>query len=147
MSGHAVAGYSGKPVWQKLGLRAGQAVRVEDAPADYAGLVGLAGSELQLLGARAGFEFAHVFASRRMRLEHLLPRLARRLPATGTLWISWPKKTSSLASDISEDSIREIALPLGLVDVKVCAIDADWSALKLVWRKEHRAKMQPAPVR
>lgn len=147
MSGHAGSGYSGKPIWQKLGLRGGQAVRVVDPPADYAGLVGLATTDLRLLGPRAGFEFAHLFASRRMRLEQVLPRLARRLPATGTLWISWPKKTSSLASDIAEDTIRAIALPLGLVDVKVCAIDADWSALKLVWRKEQRAKMPPAPVR
>lgn len=147
MSGHAGAGYSGKPIWQKLGLHGGQAVLVVDAPTDYASLVGLAASDLQLLGSRAGFGFAHVFASRRMRLERLLRRLAGRLPATGTLWISWPTKASSLASDISEDTIRAIALPLGLVDVKVCAVDADWSALMLVWRKEHRAKMRPAPVR
>ena len=72
-------------------------------------------------------------------LARELAALSTRLPADGVLWVSWPKKASGVPTDIREDLVRELALPLGLVDVKVCAIDATWSGLKLVWRREHRA--------
>ena len=79
-------------------------------------------------------------------LERELAMLSPRLPADGVLWVSWPKKASGIASDISEDGVRALALPIGLVDVKVCAIDATWSGLKLVWRRELRAGKRPSPL-
>jgi len=134
----APAGYSGKPVWQKLGLAAELRVLVRDAPSDYAALVGRAPEQLRLVGARAAFDFAHVFVTTRARLAAELAALDARLPDEGTIWVSWPKKGSGVASDVVEDTVREVALPLGLVDVKVCAVDATWSGLKLVRRRERR---------
>lgn len=135
----AQAGYSGKPVWQKLGIGAGMRVYLGNAPDDYDALIGLDAGAIEPVGARARFDFAHLFAERATRLVRDLTALAARLPADGVVWVSWPKKSSGVATDISEDTLRVIALPLGLVDVKVCAIDATWSALKLVWRRELRA--------
>jgi hypothetical protein len=139
MSGAGIDGYSGKPLWQKLGLKPGLAIRLENPPRDYADLVGLPAAELDVVGPRAGFDLAHVFATKRSDLEACVERVSHRLPSDGVLWISWPKKSSKLASDITEDTIRLIALPRGLVDIKVCAVDSIWSGLKLVWRKELRA--------
>jgi hypothetical protein len=133
------AGYSGKPVWQKLGLKPESRVLVRGVPGDYAALVGLGDAPCGLVGARAAFNFAHVFATSARQLADDIDALSARLPATGTLWVSWPKKAAKVPTDITEDTVREIALPLGLVDVKVCAIDAVWSGLKLVWRREARA--------
>jgi hypothetical protein len=139
MSGAHDSGYSGKPVWQKLGLQPGMRVCVRGAPADYAALTEAHALALQPVGARGAFDAAHVFATSAALLRKDIAMLARRLPAAAMLWVSWPKKSAKLDSDVTEDTIREIALPLGLVDVKVCAIDATWSGLKLVWRREHRA--------
>lgn len=132
-------GYSGKPTWLKLGLSPARRLLVRHAPGDYAALVGARSSDLALVGARAAFDIAHVFADRATVLERELATLAVRLPADGVIWVSWPKKASGVASDITEDTVRAVALPTGLVDVKVCAIDATWSGLKLVWRREVRA--------
>jgi len=132
------AGYSGKPVWQKLGLAPALRVLVRGAPGDYAALVGCDGATLMLVGARATFDVAHVFATSRAALAREVTALDKRLPDAGVLWVSWPKKASKVATDISEDVVREIALPLGLVDVKVCAIDTVWSGLKLVRRRSAR---------
>jgi hypothetical protein len=139
MSHATPAGYSGKPVWQKLGLAPQLRVLVLDAPGDYVSLVGAGGQALILVGARAAFDLAHVFARDAALLRAELERLSARLPADGVIWVSWPKKSSGVGTDISEDTVRAIALPMGLVDIKVCAIDAIWSGLKLVWRKELRA--------
>ena len=135
----AQSGYSGKPVWQKLGIAAGMRVHVSGAPGDYAALVGFDADAIELVGARAGFDLAHLFATDAGRLARDLAALATRLPAEGVVWLSWPKKISGVATDIREDTLRAIALPLGLVDIKVCAIDATWSGLKLMWRRELRA--------
>jgi hypothetical protein len=131
-------GYSGKLVWQKLGLAPTLRVLVRDAPGNYASLVGCDADALTLVGARAAFDVAHVFALSRTALAREIAALDQRLPGTGMVWVSWPKKASKAATDISEDIVREIALPLGLVDVKVCAIDAVWSGLKLVRRRSAR---------
>ena len=131
-------GYSGKPVWQKLGLAPALRVLVRDAPVDYAALVGCDANSLTLVGARAAFDVAHVFATSRTALAREIAALDQRLPDSGMLWVSWPKKASKVPTDITEDTVREIALPLGLVDVKVCAIDAVWSGLKLVRRRSAR---------
>ena len=133
------AGYSGKPVWQKLGLAPASRVLVRNAPADYAPMVGLTDDEIALTTPRGAFDIAHVFEISASALKREVETLAKRLPAAGTIWVSWPKKAAKVATDITEDTVRAIALPLGLVDVKVCAIDATWSGLKLVWRRENRA--------
>jgi hypothetical protein len=133
------AGYSGKPIWQKLGLDAKHRVLVRGAPSDYAKLVGLRTADLTLATPRGAFDIAHIFETSASALERELESLAKKLPAAGTIWVSWPKKSAKAATDITEDTVRRIALPLGLVDVKVCAIDATWSGLKLVWRRENRA--------
>lgn len=132
------AGYSGKPIWQKLGLSRTTRVLVRHAPSDYAALVGMRESELLQTTPRGAFDIAHVFATSAPMLKTEIATLAKRLSDTGVIWASWPKKSAKVATDITEDTVRAIALPLGLVDVKVCAIDATWSALKLVWRREQR---------
>jgi hypothetical protein len=133
------AGYSGKPIWQKLGLAPALRVLLRGAPAEYARTVGLREADLTRASPRGAFDLAHVFATSAKTLEAELAALAKRLPAQGVIWVSWPKKAARLATDITEDTVREIALPMGLVDIKVCAIDEVWSGLKLVWRREHRA--------
>jgi len=138
MSADADTGYSGKPLWQKLGLKAGMRVRVLDSPGDYDALVGIGDAMLVHAGAREAFDLAHVFATSAAVLATDIDALAKALPANGVLWASWPKKASKVPTDITEDTVRAIALPLGLVDVKVCAVDAVWSGLKLVWRRERR---------
>jgi hypothetical protein len=138
MSPSAPAGYSGKPIWQKLGLAADKRVLVRGAPADYATIAGLRASGLTLASARGAFDIAHVFATSAKTLEAEIRALAKRLPASGVIWVSWPKKAARVPADITEDTVRKIALPLGLVDVKVCAVDAVWSGLKLVWRRDRR---------
>jgi uncharacterized membrane protein len=140
MSAGANAGYSGKPAWRKLGLTPQARVRVLDAPGDYAALVGAEPGTIALVGARAGYDFAHVFALSAAKLAADVLALSKTLPADGVIWVSWPKKASKVATDVTEDTVRAVALPLGLVDVKVCAIDAIWSGLKLVWRRTERAK-------
>jgi hypothetical protein len=89
---------------------------------------------------RAGVEMTHVFVTRKQELARELERLRTLLAQDGTLWVSWPKKASGVATDVTEDVVREVALPLGLVDIKVCAVDAVWSGLKLVIRKSERGK-------
>jgi hypothetical protein len=135
----APAGYSGKPIWQKLGLSPGARVLVRGAPAEYAAIVGLRPNDLTLAGPRGAFDIAHVFATSAKALGAAIDALARRLPAAGVIWVSWPKKSAKVSTDVTEDTVRAIALPLGLVDVKVGAIDEVWSGLKLVWRRERRA--------
>ncbi len=140
MSAGANAGYSGKPAWRKLGLTPNVRVRVLDAPGDYATLVGAEPGTIDPVGARAGYDLAHVFAVSAAKLAAEVLALSKTLPADGVIWVSWPKKASKVATDVTEDTVRAVALPLGLVDVKVCAIDAVWSGLKLVWRRTERAK-------
>jgi hypothetical protein len=138
MSPGAPVGYSGKPIWQKLGLGSETRVLVRGAPSEYAAIVGLPPSELVFASPRGAFDLAHVFATSAKTLSAEINALAKRLPATGVIWASWPKKSAKVATDITEDTVRKIALPLGLVDVKVCAVDETWSGLKLVWRRDRR---------
>jgi hypothetical protein len=83
-------------------------------------------------------DFVHFFTKRRGELQRQLPRLRAKLSDTGTLWVSWPKKSAGVRTDVTEDMIRDVALPLGLVDTKVCAVDEIWSGLKLMIRRENR---------
>jgi hypothetical protein len=136
----SIVGYSGKPLWQKLGLKPGLRVWRRHPPADYWTLCGFdpASVALATLNTRP-FDFGHLFVTSRSALAKELPRAVGKLEPHGMLWISWPKKSSGVTSDISEDVLREIALPLGLVDVKVCAVTEIWSGLKFVWRRSRRA--------
>jgi len=132
------AGYSGTPLAKKLGLASGMRVLAVGV-VDYATLVGAGDLDL-VLQAEADTEtdLVHLFATRRGELASWLPRLRKALRPDAVTWVSWPKKASKVPTDIVEDTIRELALPLGLVDVKVCAVDDVWSGLKLVLRKALR---------
>ena len=133
------AGYSGTPLWKKLGLQPGLRLCAVRAPEDYDALIAGAPEPIERV-ARPGkaVGMVHLFAERRADLADQLPRLREQLAPDAVLWVSWPKKASKRPTDITEDVIRELALPIGWVDVKVCAVDAVWSGLKLVVRKELR---------
>ncbi len=133
------AGYSGTPLPRKLGLKGPMRLVVLDAPADYASIVGeLPQGVSQGRVANRGTDMVHVFVTRRATLEQRLAQLRRTLGDDAAVWVSWPKKASKVPTDVTEDAIREVALPLGFVDIKVCAVSEVWSGLKLVVRKELR---------
>ena len=138
-------GYSGTPLAKKLGLKPGMATLFLDLPEDLRDLTlteGLASVATSLDGAATReFDLVHVFETSRERLADRLPALRAALKADGMLWISWPKKSSRVPSSITEDVLREVILPTGLVDVKVCAIDAVWSGLKFMFRKDLRGTL------
>ncbi len=132
-------GYSGSPLAKKLSLKDGQRVWWENVPDGVRSEIEKSGLALELLdAAEAPIDAADIFVTSRLALEAAVQRLLPLLARAGFIWISWPKKASKLPTDISEDTIREVILPLGLVDVKVCAVDATWSGLKLMIRKERR---------
>jgi len=131
------AGYSGTPLAKKLGLKPGQTVWFAGMPASVRAEIGDVGV-VEKNGPVAGLDAAHMFLTGRAELERLLTALRTSLAPGGMVWVSWPKKASKVPTDIVEDTIREIALPMGWVDVKVCAVDGVWSGLKLVIRRELR---------
>lgn len=133
-------GYSGTPLAQKLSLKDGMRAWFEDMPDNVAAEIATAGVALNRLHAPVGpLDAVHVFITTRAALEDAIRRLLPLLAPAGFIWVSWPKKAARVATDISEDVIREVVLPAtGLVDVKVCAVDATWSGLKLMIRKENR---------
>jgi hypothetical protein len=133
------AGYSGTPLARKLGIAAGGRVVALDAPGEYLDwLAPLPEGVAFAAKPSASTDLAHLFVDRRSALATRLAALRKVLRDDATLWVSWPKKASKVPTDITEDTIRELALPLGFVDVKVCAVSAVWSGLKLVVRKELR---------
>jgi hypothetical protein len=135
----APAGYSGTPLAKKLGIAAGCRWLPLHAPEDYTSWVApLPGDVVRARRADATVDVAHLFVTRRSVLATQLARLREALRPGAALWVSWPKKASHVATDITEDTIRELALPLGWVDVKVCAVSEIWSGLKLVVRRELR---------
>jgi hypothetical protein len=132
-------GYSGTPLAQKLGLAPGQRAWFRDMPETVrAEIAPDALGVHEQAAPSAGLDLAHIFVTERAALACEVAALRELLAPTGALWVSWPKRASGAASDITEDVVREVALPLGLVDVKVCAIDETWSALKLMIRRELR---------
>lgn len=132
-------GYSGTPLAKKLSLRDGQRVWFSDMPESVADEIDEYALELTFVADPAeGVDAAHVFVTERAELERLLTALRHQIAPDGQVWVSWPKKAARLPTDITEDTIREIALPMGFVDTKVCAVDETWSGLKLVIRKELR---------
>ena len=135
-----MAGYSGTTLLKKLGLKPGQRVSFINEPAGFRKLLAPLPRDLTLDGARPPLDFVIVFAMERAALARELERQAKRIAPDAMLWVGWPKKASRVPTDITEDVVRAVALPMGLVDVKVCAIDDTWSGLKLVIRKENRGK-------
>lgn len=134
-----MAGYSGTPLPKKLGIAEGSRVAVVNAPGDFAETLGDLPDGV-VVAPRAGksHDVVVLFVKQRAALEKALPKLEQAIFPSGAIWTAWPKKASKVPTDITEDTVREVCLPRGLVDVKVCAIDDVWSGLKLVWRKELR---------
>ena len=138
-----MAGYSGTPLVKKLGIGEGFKILLINAPPDYRTLISPLPAEVSFITcANSATNFVHAFATRRLELTRLLPSLRRKLPHDALIWVSWPKKSSKVPTDVTESTIREVALPLGFVDVKVCAVTDVWSGLKLVVRKELRGKVR-----
>jgi hypothetical protein len=130
-------GYSGTPLAAKLGLKPGQRVWRDGMPASVAAEIGDSGAVL-LDTPTAPLGVAHIFKTGRTALADDLAALRRALAPSGFVWVSWPKKASRMPTEIDENVVRDICLPMGLVDVKVCAVDEIWSGLKLMIRKELR---------
>jgi hypothetical protein len=146
------AGYSGTPLAKKLGITAGATIAAIDAPKGYARLVAPLPAGVRLKARiDPAADIIHLFADRKSALAEALASCRETVRPDAAIWVSWPKKASKVPTDITEDVIREVALPMGLVDIKVCAVDDTWSGLKLVIRKElrkaqsPRAKSQRAP--
>lgn len=138
MAKAATAGYSGTPLRKKLGVVAGQMTWRLAMPDAIADEIDSDDPPLLLEVPVAGLAMAHLFVTEVAVLQATLTRLRPLLAANGMVWVSWPKKAAKLPSDITEDVIRAEALPMGYVDVKVCAVDAMWSGLKLGIRKSER---------
>lgn len=135
----APAGYSGTPLARKLGVKEGFRVAVLNAPPEYPDLLATLpiGATLAT-SASAAADLVHLFVTDRASLAKSLTALREQLKADRPVWVSWPKKASGGTTDVTEDTIREVGLPLGYVDIKVCAVSSVWSGLKLVVRKELR---------
>ena len=132
-------GYSGTPLTKKLGIKDGSKVLLIEAPENYASLLQpLPASVSFAAEASPAIDLVHLFATRKDGLQKQLASLRKKLRADASIWVSWPKKSSRTPTDITEDTIREVALPLGFVDIKVCAVSEVWSGLKIVVRKELR---------
>ncbi len=131
----AAAGYSGTPLARKLGIGPGARVYVASGPSDYPALLAPLPAGVRFTErCDATTDVAHLFVTRRASLATTLARWRKALRPDAVVWVSWPKQSSGVATEVGEGTIREVALPLGFVDVKVCAVDATWSALKLVVR-------------
>lgn len=133
-------GYSGKPVCAKLGIKPGEAVLVLGFDTDYVGLIGGLpdGAWAVTTGDARGFGMIHLFATERRMLSQRLREMRDNMRPDAAIWVSWPKNAAKIDTDITEDVIRAEALPLDLVDIKVCAVGEIWSGLKLVIRKRAR---------
>ena len=134
------SGYSGTPLPTKLGIREGDVVCVINAPGSARELIAPLPPGATFGSSPDSAEVVVLFVTERRSLAEQIDGLGQAVFPDRSLWIAWPKRTSGVATDMTEDVVREVALPLGLVDNKVCAIDATWSGLRLVWRKELRAQ-------
>ena len=134
-----MAGYSGTPLSKKLGVKSGHVVHAIAAPRGYRALLDpLPGEVTFTPRLSSGVDIVHVFVTEQSALASLIPRLRKVMKPDAAIWVSWPKKASKMKTDVTEDFVRAVALPTGLVDVKVCAVDDVWSGLKLVVRKALR---------
>jgi hypothetical protein len=133
----ASAGYSGTPLAKKLSLKDGMAVWFHAMPDSVRAEIGTVVLD-ERDAAVPGIDAAHIFVTERAAMERLLGELRTVVVPAGFVWVSWPKKAAKVPTDITEDVIRDVCLPMGWVDVKVCAVDMVWSGLKLMVRKELR---------
>jgi hypothetical protein len=134
-----LSGYSGTPLAKKLGIAAGSKLVTRNAPSDYEQLVAPLPPGVLISGkVTKSTDLVHVFAVDRSVLERELASLRQTIRSDSVVWVSWPKKATKVPTSISEDTIREVCLPLGFVDIKVCAVNSIWSGLKLMIRKELR---------
>lgn len=132
-------GYSGTPLAKKLGIVEGSRVVALQAPDDYAQMLLPIPSNVVFEAKVTPLtDIVHVFSHRKADLKAALETLRNAIKPSGVIWVSWPKRASKVPTDITDNTIREVALPLGFVDIKVCAVSDVWSGLKLVIRKEHR---------
>lgn len=133
------AGYSGTPLFKKLGIKENFRVGLYKAPDDYFELLGEIPSGVKFVKRLTPeLEIIHIFVNKRAEFKKQLERHLKYIKQDGMIWVSWYKKASKLPTEITEDTVREFAFPLGLVDIKVCAVDEKWSGLKVVIRKENR---------
>jgi hypothetical protein len=132
-----LSGYSGKPLADKLGLKDGMKVNFIHVPKDYSRWIGPVFSQIKKT-RNAPWSFVHLFTNKTAELESGLLNLRQQIEPHGMIWVSWYKKSAKLPTELTEDIIRDTALAIGLVDVKVCSVSDEWSALKLVIRKELR---------
>jgi hypothetical protein len=136
-----MAGHSETPLPQKLGIKPGLTVVTINTPKNYRRLLGTIPEGVTFSNRlRSDSTFVHVFIGKHSELANRLPVLREKIADAATVWVSWPKRSSGVPTDVTEDVIRAVALPLGLVDVKVCAIDETWSGLKLMVRRENRKR-------
>jgi hypothetical protein len=143
-----MAGYSGKPLAEKLGLKPGQRVGLLDAPIGYAAMVGSVLKQVEVVDpVKNPISFLHIFVMTAVEARKQIKKARTLVADDGLIWISWPKKASGWKTDVTEDTIREAALSNDLVDVKVCAVDETWSGLKLVVPVASRAKKTRAATR
>jgi hypothetical protein len=131
-----VAGYSGTPLTQKLGIKPGAAVITLGAPDGFTLELPEGATNRSRLGGHA--DVILFFTTERSRLERRIGALGAAVAPSGAVWVAWPKKAARMVTDMTEDVVREVALPTGLVDTKVCAVDETWSGLRLVWRRSAR---------
>jgi hypothetical protein len=132
-------GYSGTPLAKKLGLIEGSRIVTVQAPDDYARMLSPMPTNVVFEGKITSLtDIVHVFSDKKAELKAVLEALRNTIKPSAAVWVSWPKRTSKVPTDITDNVIREVALPLGFVDIKVCAVSDIWSGLKLVIRKEHR---------
>jgi hypothetical protein len=132
-------GYSGTPLVKKLGISKGFRIKTCNAPSDYETLIQPVPEDVVVSTRhRKDVDLFHLFSASKTELARQLKIAHKQIRQDGMIWVSWPKKSSGVRSTITEDVIREVALPMGLVDIKVCAVDDTWSGLKLVIRKELR---------
>jgi hypothetical protein len=143
------AGYSGTPLAKKLGIKDGTTILTINAPENYADLLDMLPASVEIndisstkierpARSEGKIDLIHIFTNTREGLFHSVSDAKRLIKQDGAIWVSWYKKAAKLPTEITEDTVREAAFPLGLVDVKVCAVDEKWSGLKLVIRKENR---------
>ena len=138
-----MAGYSGTPLVKKLGIKEGSNAVFLNAPKNFAAELDLPLEVKINSRSRQPLDFAQLFVKSEKELKRKFSEYAKRLNASGMLWVSWPKKSSGVTTDLSEGTVRAIGLAAGLVDVKICAVDDVWSGLKFVFRLKDRAKLKP----
>lgn len=132
------AGYSSNPLYKKLGMKEGLLVKIINEPLNYSSLIGDAINKIEIVKSNKNIDIIHLFINTAQKLEKQLPMLMKQIKRNGVIWVSWYKKSSKRPTELTDDIIRNTALALGIVDVKVCAVDEEWSGVKLVYRIENR---------